>query len=170
MWGRVRQTIQALTAWIRPVDDGLAANYLDEPLLRLFKSMPRSDRQHHLRVLQYLLKRNHQHSSLLVAALLHDVGKTCVNITIFDRILAVVIKALLPRQFNRWSQGEPHGWRRAFVVSAQHPNWGADMIESAGADPVAVALTRYHQTPSTEITNDKLRRLLIVLQAADDVS
>lgn len=171
MWGRVRQTLQVITAWIRPVDDdALAAEYLDPALLELFQTMRRSDRQHHLRVLKYLLKRGHNHPSLLVAALLHDVGKTRTRLTIIDRILAVLVKALLPRRFERWSQSEPRGWRRAFVVSAYHPIWGAEMIIAAGGEPLAADLTRFHQTSPGEIQDDNLRDLLIKLQAADDVS
>jgi hypothetical protein len=37
------------------------------------------------------------------------------------------------------------GWRRAFVVAVQHPQWGADLAAKAGASPLAVALIRRHQ-------------------------
>jgi hypothetical protein len=167
MLGRVRQTLQAVSAWSRPVDDTPAARYLEPPL---FQTMSRSDRQHHLRVLNRLLRQGYDHPALVVAALLHDVGKTRVRFTIPDRIMAVLVKRLMPGQYAVWSQGEAKGWRKAIVASAQHPVWGADMVEAAGGDKLAVKLIRYHQATITDSMDANLRILLGQLQAADDAS
>ncbi len=170
MLGRVRQTIQALLAWVRPVDNALAGDYLSTELYALFKRMARSDRQHHLRVLARLLDAGHDHPALLTAALLHDVGKIRVRFTIPDRIIAVLVKRFLPHRFETWSQREPRGWRKAIVVSAQHPEWGAEMVAKSGGDALTVALIRYHQTPVTDTMDETLRDLLPHLQTADDAS
>lgn len=170
MWGRVRQTLQAISAWSRPVDDTLAASYLSPALLALYRQMSRSDRQHHLRVLRHLLADGHTEPALLVAALLHDVGKTRARFGVFDRILATVVKKIAPQYFAEWGKGEPRGWRRPFVISAQHPAWGAEMLVAAGAEPLAVALTRLHQDDLSQLHELPLKTLLGYLQAADDAS
>ncbi|NDJ86851.1 MAG: HD domain-containing protein [Chloroflexi bacterium] len=170
MFGRIRQTWQAVFAWLWPVDEALARRTLSESQFVLFQTMTRSDRQHHLRVLKRLRKQGYDHPSLAVAALLHDVGKTRLPITIFDRILAVVVKKLLPQRFACWSQGEPVGWRKAFVVSANHPAWGAEIVATVCEDEMAVWLIAHHQTKHPATEDAEASRLLAALQAADDAS
>ncbi len=170
IFGRVRQTLQALFAWIRTVDDVLAESYLSEELFELFQTMSRSDRQHHLRVLKYLLERDQTHSSLVVAALLHDVGKTRVRFTIPERMLVVAVEKIMPSLYTQWGNGEPRGWKKAFVVSAKHPEWSADMVAEMGGDSLAVKLIRYHQSRVSDIADDEVQRWLPYLQTADNAS
>ncbi|MCI0712940.1 MAG: HD domain-containing protein [Chloroflexi bacterium] len=169
MIGRVRQTILAATAYLRPVGDELARDYLSDAEFKLFMQMKRSDRQHHLRLLTYLLKRNHSHPALLTAALLHDTGKSTISFSIVDRILAVIVKKLWPTKFKLWSKGEPIGWKKPFVASVSHPRWGAELLAAAGGDELAVALVRHHQDQADAVPPD-LRELLGLLQEADDRS
>lgn len=167
--GRVRQTVQALFAWIRPVDDTVAEAFLTPDEFALFMRMGRSDRQHHLRVFSRLQAQGHTHPALLTAALLHDVGKTRSTFTIPHRIAAVLVKKFAPAYFEQWSQGEPASWRTAFVVSAQHPVWSAEMMEAVRSDPLSIWLVRHHQDKIYP-HNETAARLLEQLQAADDKS
>lgn len=167
---RIWQTTQALTAGLRPVDEGIAAEQLSPELFALFKSMARTDQHHHLRVYKQLIADGHDHPAIVQAALLHDVGKTRVRFTIADRIWAVVVKTLWPKIFVRWSQGEPIGWRRAMVASAQHPAWGAEMVAAADGDPFAVELIAHHQDPITDDLSDDLKHWLPIFQAVDDAN
>jgi hypothetical protein len=162
--------LQALFAWTRAVDDDLAASYLGPELFALFQTMSRSDRQHHLRVLRHLLGQERDHPSLMVAALLHDVGKTRVRFTIPERMMAVAVEKVIPPMFERWSRGEARGWRRGFVVSAKHPEWGADMVAAAGGDALAVKLILYHQSRVSDIPDDEIKMWLPYLQMADNAS
>lgn len=168
---RIRQTFQALTAPLRPVEDDLAAEYLTPALFSLFMTMRRSDRQHHVRVLKYILAQNIDNTALYNAALLHDVGKTCVSISIFHRILAVLGKRFFPNRFMAWGAGDPVGWRKAFVVSIQHPAWGAELFDAQSDNKQASDLIRYHQDIVAETPlNDDQKILLHQLQIADDAS
>ncbi len=139
--------------------------------LTLFRRFSLSDQQHSYRVLCTLLQAGYTHTSLLKAALLHDVGKTRFDLTIWERSLAVLLDLLWPQQGDFWGQGEAHGWQRPFVVKAQHPAWGADMVAVLGADPLTVTLIRRHQDRLPEpaaITEDQDQHLLRLLQWADD--
>lgn len=82
---------------------------------------------------------------LWVAALLHDVGKIRYPLNLWERIEVVLFNSMMPGKAQDWGQAEPVGWRKPFVVALQHPGWGADLAERAGATPMTVALIRRHQ-------------------------
>jgi hypothetical protein len=107
---------------------------------------------------------------LLVAALLHDVGKSRYPLHLWERVLIVLVKALFPTRAKRWGAGAPFGWRRPFVIAEQHPAWGAEMATRAGASPLTVELICKHQHPSPSESQSEVEALLQKLQAVDDES
>lgn len=170
MVARVRQGLRALSAWARPVHHDLAAEILSPDLLALFHRMRRSEQQHSLNVLLTLRRRGQNHPALLQAALLHDVGKSRVPFHLWDRVVVVLVKAAAPALARRWGEGQSIGWRRPFVVSFQHPAWGAEMAAKVGADPLVVELIASHQVHLDHEPRTQTERLLVALQAADDAN
>lgn len=181
MAARLRQGFRALAAWVRPVDQRMAALYLTPPLLALFEQMRAGERQHSLNVLRDLLAQGESNPSLMIAALLHDVGKSRAPFWLWERAFVVIAKALVPARVARWGNplpntpidAIPRGWRRPFVINKQHPAWSAHMTAAAGADPLSVELIARHQRTVNQGTADQASpseadRLLRVLQAADD--
>ncbi|MBN1680875.1 MAG: HD domain-containing protein [Anaerolineae bacterium] len=170
---RIQQGLRALSARYRPVDDALARQHLDPPLFALYRRMRRSERQHSLRVLRDLLQGGHTHPDLLVAGLLHDVGKTRTPFTLPEKVLVVLVRATAPRRIEQWGSaqrgsGSSRGWRRAFAVSVQHPAWGAEMVAEAGGSPLVVELIRRHQDTLDGPPQTEADQLLALLQAADN--
>lgn len=143
--------------------DGL----LTEPERALFARYAYADQWHARRVLHMLRDAGYNHPDLLVAALLHDVGKARHPLSVWDRTVIVVGQALFGRRTERWGSGAPQGWRRPFVVRAQHPAWGAEMAIAAGSRPGVVALIRRHQEKLTGAAGEE-DTLLRQLQWADD--
>lgn len=165
---RLKQGLRAIFALAHPVDYGRVTEVLSPPLLRLFQRMRRVEQLHSLRVMQTLVAQGHADHDLLVSALLHDCGKSRYRFTLPERVLVVLVKRLFPAAFARWSMGEADTWRRMFVISAQHPQWSAEDMESAGASALAVALARRHQDRLEGVLTGDEDRLLVALQAADD--
>ncbi len=164
---RVRQFFAALVAQLRPdaIDERPAVAVLSPAELALFRRMTPGERRHSLAVLARVRAAGHDDPALLAAALLHDVGKTCARLRLWERPLPVLARALLPGMAARWAQGAPRGWRKSFVVAAQHPGWGADLAAAAGSRPATVALIRDHQRKGLGGPEG-----LDALQAADDES
>lgn len=165
---RFRQGMRALSAWLRPVDDALAAQYLSPPLFALYRQMRRSERQHSLRTLCALRAAGHTHPDLLAAALLHDVGKTRARFSLPEKVLVVLVKAAAPARYRRWGSGSARGWRRPFAVAVQHPAWGAQMARAADATPLTVEIIARHAEIFTGPPQSDADRLLLALQAVDD--
>ena len=135
---------------------------------QLFDRFSQSDQWHGYRVMCALREANYCDPALLTAALLHDIGKTCYPLTVWERSLAVVLALFMPQRVRCWGQGEARGWRRPFVVKVQHPAWGADMVAAVGGDPLTVALIRRHQDDLAESADSAEDKLLRLLQWADN--
>ena len=176
---RTRQFWMALKPATTQADLEILATLLNGEQIALFRRMQSSEQAHSLRVLQALLERGERDKDLCVAALLHDVGKSRYPLRLWERIWIVLAQAAFPEYVRRWGEDRDGQletvawWRKAFVVAAQHPRWGAEMADEAGVSPLAVDLIRRHQeklaSPTRrEITHDET--LLLILQSVDDLS
>jgi hypothetical protein len=115
-----------------------------------------------------------------VAALLHDVGKTRYPLHLWERIWIVLVQSVYPGCVARWGKEDDRQperiewWRKAFVVAAQHPKWGAEMAAAAGTAPLAVDLIRRHQekqvSPIELETTSREEILLQALRSVDDLN
>ena len=100
---RLRQGLSALFAFARPVDTELASEYLSNDLLKLFQRLKRGEQLHSLKVLRTVLQTGAADRDLEVAALLHDVGKTRYPLAIWQKTLAVLVRAVSPALHARFA-------------------------------------------------------------------
>ena len=168
---RARQFWLALAA--RP-DSALRTEVqaaLSPALWRLFQGMQPSEQVHAWQVYRRLRSQGETDPDLLAAALLHDAGKQRCPLSVWERALIVLGGRLFPRLSQRWGEADDcSAWRRAFVTAAQHPAWGAEMAQGAGASALTVALIRRHQQALPAGSVDPEDALLCKLQRVDDKS
>lgn len=167
---RLRQGLRAVFALAHPVDYDTVAEVLSPPLLQLFRRMRRVEQLHSLRVMRLLEAQGHTDPDLLMAALLHDCGKSRYRFMLPERVVVVLARRLFPAAYARWSMGEPDGWRRMFVIAARHPQWSAEDMQSAGASMRAASLARRHQDSVEGVPKSEEDRQLLALQSADNVN
>lgn len=166
---RLRQFILAWTAKPSPKDLEQARQVLGPQLWPLFLQLQPGEQAHGLDVLRKIMAQGHADPDLLVAALLHDVGKSRSPLNPWDRTWIVLAKLLAPQSVRSWGTGSPAGWRRIFVVAERHPTWGAEMAAVAGATPNVVTLIAQHQNHRPDLPIS-LAEALRILQGADDES
>jgi hypothetical protein len=157
----------------------LVESLLSPSELQLFQRLDWGEQAHSIRVLRSLLEKGEKQLDLLKAALLHDVGKSCFPLRLWERVLIVIAKAIVPHRFVRWGSkpliaGQaPRGWRRGFIISVLHADWGAQMANEAGVSPLVVSLIRNHQIGiphDSKGFQPSERHLLLALQTADEES
>jgi len=163
---RVRQFFAALTAPLVRGDADVVAQVLTPAQQALFCRMSAPDRRHALRVYQALVAQGPQPQDLLVAALLHDLGKAAGPPPLWVRVAVVLLERWAPRWLDRLGEGEPRGWRRPFVLYQRHAEIGAEWAAQSGCSPLTVALIRrHHEVPGPPENEED--RLLALLQEAD---
>lgn len=167
---RLRQLVANLTAG-PPAGDARReiAELLTEREQVLFNDYTYADQAHAIRVLHRLRDAGYNHPDLLVAALLHDIGKIRCPLSVWDRTVIVVGSSLFPQKAAEWGDGSLDSRRRPFVARAQHPQWGAELAAAAGSRPAVIDLIRRHQDKHDSVDNEN-NRLLAQLQWADDQS
>ena len=173
---RAKQFWFTLTATPDPAATRMSGALLSSQQMALFARMHPAEQAHGLTVCLKLSSQGETHPDLLVAALLHDVGKSSSPMRIWERVIIVLAKAIYPPGVKRWgynhqgNQLPPRGWRHPFIVSECHPTWGADMAHQAGISPLAETLIRRHQEPVVKDPQSLEDILLLKLQTADEES
>jgi hypothetical protein len=169
-WYRSSQFFKALGAQVTSEDRALVRSVLETPSQQaLFDYMSVADQRHAVTLLRVLREDGHDHPALLQAALLHDVAKSSLGITILHRVAVVLLQAFIPKSLTWLSRdGGRSAWRRPFVACINHPGIGAGWAEAAGCHPMAVSIIRRHQSPVPPSSDSLEDRLLRLLQAADD--
>ncbi len=143
---------------------------LSEGQLRLFEQLPAEYQDHSYRVMKRLRDSGEVSQDLLIAALLHDVGKIRTPVSVWERSLAVLLEKWKPATVERINEGSPNGWRRAIVVKAQHPIWGAEMAREAGCTALTASLIKRHHECVVEQEETEEAQFLRALQRADNNS
>ncbi len=140
---RIRQFFASLGASLSPQERQIVAARLSQEQQRLFYAMTARDQRHCLDVFYVLEGRGCQDEEVLLAALLHDVGKGPIRL--WHRVAYVLLRAIWPRLVARLAQPDGRGWWRAVASLENHAARGAALAEAAGTPAAVVELIRHHQ-------------------------
>jgi hypothetical protein len=181
---RVRQLWHAAQAHLAAQDYQFVERFLTPQQRALFSQMQPAEQVHSLQVARELLELGGDNPDLLVAALLHDVGKISQPLQLWERIWIVLGEVLFPVLAHKWgttsyNSGPASFLRWPFVMAERHPQWGAELVLQAGASPLTADLIRRHhmrlaavprQPPIFRSSPAAADQLLGLLQSVDDES
>ena len=147
--------------------DHSTLNYLTPAQRERFLQLPEFDRQHLLRVANFLQKSGVDDPDVIVAGLLHDIGKVdgARRVRLPDRVGKVLLKRFAPGMLQRVADGYPDGHCKGLALTVRHPEIGAEIARTLGCSERACWLIRNHEAES-----DLGDANLALLQAADFAS
>jgi putative nucleotidyltransferase with HDIG domain len=142
----------------------------------LFTQLQLDEQAHAVSIFHKLVENGENQPDLLVAALLHDIGKVQYRLNPIERMLIVVTQAIFPGQAKRLGDLPPGdweelpGWRKAFILAEHHAEWGAELARQAGVSPLSEMLIRQHQHPGHSEAGEPENHLLKELWLVDNDS
>jgi hypothetical protein len=144
---RVSQAWRLLTARVQPEDQQVIDSLLPHAARALFATMSPGDQRHCVQVCSALRDQGCDDRDLLVAALLHDVGKGGGRVRFWMRPVIVLMRTLAPGLLH-WLADSPRPfWRRPFYAAWQHAEIGAELAAAAGVSERTALLIRTHHDP-----------------------
>jgi hypothetical protein len=138
--------------------------------------MQPSEQNHAGLIYHRLLEQGDNQPDLLVAALLHDVGKLRYRLSPLGRAIVVLVKTVMPRQAHHWGVLPSNGWdglppwRKVFIVAEHHAEWGAEMARQVGVSSLTETLIRFHDRPHRQEADTEETNLLHKLWLVDNES
>jgi len=147
--------------------DRSALDYLTPAQRERFEQMPAFDQQHLCRVANHLRANGVRDPDVIVAGLLHDIGKSdgthCVRLG--DRVGKVLLKRFAPGMLHHIAAQYPKGRFPGLALTVRHPEIGAGIARSLGCSERTCWLIEFHEA-ETDLGDLDLARL----QAADFAS
>lgn len=146
---RIRQFRHAIFPKIKSEELQWAISLLPSCSVPLFKAQSPPEQRHALDVALDLWGSGVKTPHLLIAALLHDCGKTKYPLKVWERITIVLLQKAPQRIWNYLLHSSSL-FSAPLRTAQEHPHWGAEMASEIGLDPLVVELIREHHTPSSQ--------------------
>jgi hypothetical protein len=155
MFYRVHQFIHAIFPQIDSSEITWALDNLPPEACSLFLKQSRSEQRHALDVALSLMKEKNtltlsNFQNLLVAALLHDCGKSKVCNCLWHRVFIVLMQKMPQSIWSRLERSHTV-FATPLKTASQHANWGGNLAQRAGLNPVICLLIHEHHSPKTEL-------------------
>jgi len=153
---RLKQLFFALTAKMSKEDQNFARQYLDIKEGAIFFNLPEFEQKHSVFVAQKMSEAakgmmDIDQRKLVRLGLLHDIGKSAVRLSIFDRGMLVVLKRFLPPLYGFFAKrGEPQNAKRIFrkfYVHKNHGEIGSKILKNIGESEDIIREVAMHDSP-----------------------
>lgn len=162
---RVLQFLTALSVRTDPqVDLRLRSVVQNDAQWALLQRLTPFDRSHHLHVYDALRRAGHSDPDLLLAGVLHDVGKADDRgrVWLLHRVAKVLLARHAPGLLSRLSNSQGNAVTHGLFLCVWHAELGARLAHAAGASARCCELIARHEEDSENVTDRDLLALILV--------
>lgn len=145
---RIHQFRQALRPEIRSEELHWAFDILPPTAIQLFLRQSLAEQRHALDVALDLWSGSRDRN-LIIAALLHDCGKSMSPLNLIARIYIVVLQRAPRKTWDFLLRLSPF-FSSPLRTAQEHPIWGAELTHGLGLDAEIVELILNHHSPKTQ--------------------
>jgi HD domain len=158
---RFRQTVASIFPAPGDICDDLIARFLTCDQATAFRQLPPHDQAHLCRVCKNVSASGEPSDDLIVAALLHDIGKVSPHgrVRLPDRIAKVVLSKFAPGFLARLAQLPAPRWREGLSLAVHHAELGSQRAREIGCSDRVCWLIARHEDQSP-ISDAELCRLV----------
>ncbi|HWQ71195.1 MAG TPA: HD domain-containing protein, partial [Desulfitobacteriaceae bacterium] len=142
---------------ISPLELEKAAKVLPAKAFILFCQQALPEQRHALEVTKSLENaqktfnlKPEEYQDLIIAALLHDCGKSLVKLYLWQKILIVLINRC-PLPLKKYLNSKPGFLTHTLNIAHQHAEWGESLAKEAGLNQKICLLIRQHHSPETKL-------------------
>ncbi|MGH2549105.1 MAG: hypothetical protein ACRDHN_06935 [Thermomicrobiales bacterium] len=144
---RIQQGLLALRPHPEPDEAEVARRWLSDEQHAAFLSLPVHDRAHLVRVARALVASGTATDDLVIAGLLHDIGKVDGkhHVRLIDRALKVCLERVAPRLLDRLAnQTKTVPLCARLVLAVHHPEIGSERARLLGCTERTCWLIKNH--------------------------
>ncbi|MHB8125494.1 MAG: HD domain-containing protein [Desulfitobacteriaceae bacterium] len=157
MFYRIKQFYKALFPSISPLEIEWVAKTLPASAFSIFRKQSLPEQRHALDVTkslaietQSLALNPDEYQNLIFAALLHDCGKSLIQLHLWQRVLIVLFN-VWPLQLKENTEAKPGYLSSTLNIAHQHAEWGESLAKEAGLNQQICLLIRQHHSPQTKL-------------------
>lgn len=167
---RIQQFFKSLFVTKSMVDMDFVRKYLSPAQEGVFLRMQAYDRYHSVLFAKTLISNVYKvPNDLIVAALLHDVGKSRYPINSLHRMGAVVARKFVPALMDKENEDEVTFLNRTVLVSNHHAEWSEEMATSVEVSDLTAWIIAHHEDKEFD-ANHKWNDLLQTFIKYDDLT
>lgn len=163
---RVKQFIWGFTSLFKEIDYTYITKFLNENEIEIFNSLKHNDKHHCIRVCKDSIKMRNELNidvdmyRLGRAALLHDVGKGKIHLSLIEKSTVVLLDKLTRGKIRRYDN------IKQINVYYNHPKIGLGILIQNGfeSDKELLEVVRYHHNPNIKNEN----KMLSIIKICDD--
>ena len=151
---RIRQFFKSLFVTKSMVDMDFVRKHLTPAQEALFLRMQTYDRYHSVLFAKTLIAEVYKvQEDMIVAALLHDVGKSRYLISPFNRTFAVLIHKFAPKMMEDATLENVTFFNKTFLVAKHHAQWSEEMARSVGVSELTAIIIASHENENINETH-----------------
>lgn len=163
---RIKQFIWGFIALFKEIDYTYVTKFLNENEIKIFNTLKHNDKHHCIRVCKDSIKmRNNLNIDVDMyklgrAALLHDVGKGKIHLSLLEKSTVVLLDKLTKGKIKKYDN------IKQINVYYNHPNIGLGILIKNGFenDKELLDVVRYHHS----INIKKENKMLDIIKICDD--